>query len=267
MAASRLVQLGLTIIVLWSSAAHAATLYVAKGGADSGNSCTNQASPCATITRGLGAMKRGDTLIVGDGTDTQAISGIPSGTSSAYTTIRAANDWGVTIDGSNFANSYNGGIEIQFKHYVLVRGFHVKMNQTRTTKQPVSVVESDHIKLQRCSASYGPTADNAASTSAPRPLRDDRGVLRVRRRPLSIPRLLVGSRHREAFRRPQRHWTGLLQCAGFANYDSASTAWQNNIVLDSDTANCRGTSTAASSTRTRPTSPTTPARRCRETSS
>ena len=36
------------------------------------------------------------------------------------------------------------------------------------------------------------------------------------------------------------YWTGSLQCAGFTNYDSVHTVWQNNIVLDSDEANCTG---------------------------
>jgi hypothetical protein len=35
------------------------------------------------------------------------------------------------------------------------------------------------------------------------------------------------------------YWDGDLQCAGFVNYDSTATVWQNDIVIDSDTAHCR----------------------------
>ena len=69
----------------------------------------------------------------------------------------------MTIDGSGFPNEYKDGIKVEYKHHVVVRGFHVKMKQANLTNQPITVFDSEYVKVQRCSASYGPTADNAAS--------------------------------------------------------------------------------------------------------
>ena len=80
--------LALALSFGWLSAANAATLYVAKSGTDSGNNCKSESNPCATIARGIASMAGGDTLIVGDGTYAEQIAKLPSGTASAYTTVR-----------------------------------------------------------------------------------------------------------------------------------------------------------------------------------
>src|SRR4051794_33142077 len=106
-----LFALSLTVVTTtWALAANAKTVYVAKTGSDAG-SCTEQ-SPCATITKGIATMAGGDTLIIGNGTYAEAIQGMPDGSAGAYTTIRAANDWGVTIDGSGFPNDHKDGIKL-----------------------------------------------------------------------------------------------------------------------------------------------------------
>ena len=239
------IGLGALLVALslvWTSTAGAATLYVAKNGSDSGNDCSKQASPCATIAKGIGSMAGGDTLLVGDGTYAEPITGMPSGTASAYTTIQAENDWGVTIDGSSFANTYINGITVSSKHYVLVRGFHVKMNQANANNQPVLVPYSDHVKIQRCSGSYAPTTGNAASfTVGPA----SSYVLVEESYAFGGGRyqfLAYQSDHILVRRSVARndYWNGTLQCAGFVNYNSTVTAWQNDIALDSDTANCSG---------------------------
>lgn len=227
--------------MLVASSAAAATRYVAKGGADSGD-CTMQSKPCLTIAHGISTMAGGDTLIVGDGTYAETIRDMPSGTAAAYTTIRAANDWGVLIDGSGFSNTFKYGIYVGMKSYVQIRGFHVKMNQANDNNPPIIIDHSDHVKVQRCSASYGPTSNNASSFAAGPA---SSYVLFEECYAFGGSRyqfLVFQSDHVVVRRCVARsdHWTGTLQCAGFTNYDSTQTAWQNDIVLDSDTANCAG---------------------------
>ena len=233
--------LAFTITALGSISADAATLYVAKTGSDGGNNCATQTTPCQTIAHGIESLAGGDTLIIGDGTYTESITGMPSGSASAYTTIRAANDWGVTIDGSGWADSYKNGINISSAHYVHVRGFHVKMNQATLTNEPVAVPYSDHVKIQRCSGSYAPTSGNPATfdvgpTSSYVLIEECYAFGGGR-----YQFVVYDSDHVVVRRSVARHdyATNVAVCAGFANYDSASTVWQNDIVLDSDTANCK----------------------------
>ncbi len=230
------------LALLGAPAAKAATLYVAKSGSDAGNACKTQATPCATISHGIASMAAGDTLIIGDGTYTDPIANMPNGSASAYTTIRAANDWGVTIDGSAWADNYIYGISLSSKQYVQVRGFHVTMNQTKLTNDPIMVPYANHIKIQRCSGSYAPTAGNAATfdlgpTSSYILVEESYAFGGAR-----YQFLAYGSDHIIVRRSVARHdyWNGVSQCAGFTNYDSTATAWQNNIVLDSDNAHCPG---------------------------
>jgi hypothetical protein len=226
--------------VVWSSAANAKTVHVARSGSDAGDCSAD--SPCATLRKGIAAMAGGDTLIIGDGIYTQPITDMPSGSASAYTTIEAEHDWAVTIDGAGFPDDYQFGIEVSSKHHVAVRGIHVKMKQASTTNGPITVAYSDHVKIQRCSGSYGPTTDNAATidvgpTSSYVLIEECYAFGGAR-----YQFLVYQSDHVIVRRSVARHdhWTGSLQCAGFTNYDSVSTVWQNNVVLDSDEANCVG---------------------------
>ena len=229
-------------LLLWTSAASAATRYVAMSGSDGTNDCQKEAAPCKGIAHAISVMAGGDTLIVGNGTYTEAITDMPSGSAAAYTTIRAANDWGVVIDGSGFPDNFKSGINVQAKHYVVVRGFHVKMNQAHGNNSPIGIPYSDHVKIQRCSASYAPTDGNATSfgvgpMSSYVLIEESYGYGGAR-----YQFLVYQSDHVTVRRSVARsdYWNGSLQCAGFVNYNSMATAWQNNIVLDSDTAHCSG---------------------------
>jgi hypothetical protein len=234
--------LGLAALTLtWSSVASAATLYVATTGDDAG-SCQSESAPCKTITRGIGLMGSGDTLVVDDGTYAESITHMPSGSPGAYTSIVAKHDWAVVIDGSQFADDFTNGITVSSKSYVLVRGFRVRMNQANGNNLPIMVPYSDHVKIQRCSGSYGPTAGNAASIgvgpASSYVLVEESFAFGGSRYQF----LAYQSDHVIVRRSVARndYWNGTLQCAGFVNYDSTATAWQNDVALDSDTANCSG---------------------------
>ncbi len=217
------------------------TLYVAKNGNDS-NTCLVATAPCLTITKGIAAMASGDTLVVGDGTYTESITNMPSGVaaSGAYTTIQAANDWGVVIDGSGFANNYNDGIRISSKSWVTVRGFKVKMAQANDTNLPVNIPYSNHIRVQRVSASYGGAQGNVANIgtgpASSYVLIEEAFAYGGGRYNF----LVYQSDHVIVRRSVSRtdYWNGSLQCAGFTNYNAVDTLWQNNIVLDSKSADC-----------------------------
>lgn len=225
-----------------SSAASAATRYVALTGSDAGNNCTKEAAPCKTIKRGIATLASGDTLIVGDGTYKESITDMPSGSAAAYTTIRAAHDWGVTIDGSEFPNNFQDGIRVSAKSYVRIRGFHVKMNQASADNLPIGVPYSNHVKIERCSASYGGTQGNVASIGvgpgSSHVLIEESYAFGGGRYQF----LVYQSEHVVVRRSVARndYWAGTLQCGGFVNYDSKFTTWQNNIAVDSDTADCSG---------------------------
>src|SRR5437868_4902205 len=225
----------------WWSAANAATLYVAKSGTDSGNDCKSENNPCATIARGISSMAGGDTLIVGDGTYAEQIAKPPSGTANAYTTVKAARDWGVTIDGSGFADNYQDGIRVNGS-YVVVRGFHVKMNQAKTTNIGVDLYGCNHVKVQRCSVAYSGTKDNVAAfgvgPASDYVLLEENYVYGGARYPF----LIYQSTHTVVRRNVSRldTWSGSLQAANFTNYNGDMTVWQNNIAIDSDTKDIGG---------------------------
>jgi MYXO-CTERM domain-containing protein len=225
----------------WALSAGANTLYVAKTGSDSGNSCTSSSSPCATITHAIAAMAGGDTLIIGDGTYAEQIVQVPSGSASAYTTVEAEHDWGVTIDGSGFADNFNDGIRVG-NAYIVIRGFHVKMNQANATNQGINLPGANHVKVQRCSVSYsGVTGNVAGVTVGP----GDDYVLLEECYIYGGARygfLVYQSTHTVVRRCVSRldYWNGSLQAANFTNYNGDMTVWENNIAIDSDTSTIGG---------------------------
>jgi hypothetical protein len=230
----------LCMALLWAAAAPAKSLSVAKNGSDTGNDCTAQ--PCATLAHGISMMAGGDTLTVGDGSYAEPIAGVPSGSAGAYTTVQAAHDWGVTVDGSGFANNFTDGIKISSASYIAVRGFHVKMNQANDNNTGVGVYGSHHIKVQRCSVAYsGVTGNVAAFDVGPASdyvLIEESYAYGGARYPF----LVYQSTHTVMRRNVSRldYWNGSLQAANFTNYNGDMTVWQNNIALDSDNANIGG---------------------------
>ncbi len=239
----RRIAVVLAVICLsWSSVAKAKNLYVAKSGSDSGNACTAQASPCATIAHGIASMAGGDTLNIGDGTYAEQIVQMPKGSASAYTTIQAVHDWGVTIDGSNFANNFIDGIRIGNTSYVAVRGFHIKMSQAADNNVGIGVFTADHVKVQRCSVAYAGTTGNVSAIgvgpAADYTLVEESYVYGGSRYPF----LVYQSTHTVMRRNVSRldYWNGDLQAANMTNYNGDNTVWENNIAIDSDTANIGG---------------------------
>lgn len=119
--------LSLTLFFFFGVAqASADTHYVRKTG--SGSACT-LAAPCLTIATGIAAMSGGDTLIIGDGTYVNdPINYVPSGSAGAWTTVRAENVGGVTIDQSTVTAEWEPEpISIgESDHHIQIDGFRAK---------------------------------------------------------------------------------------------------------------------------------------------
>lgn len=235
----------------FSSTSIGATRHVSTTGTDTG-SCTDQSSPCRTISYGVSRLAAGDTLIVANGTYTEANAirnvpngnagpdGIPGTTDDVYTTIKAQTDFGVLIDGRDWPNSYVYGIRIENKSYLKIQGFRVHSNQNKDTNGPMSIISSHHIKIIRCGFAYGSIRGNAANADVGP---DSDYIL------IEESYAFGGARYQfinywgnhTIFRRNvarNDYWTDSLQSAAFVNYDSVNTSWQNNIAIDSDVACC-----------------------------
>ena len=157
----------LTVVLgclFWGALAEAKTLYVSKTGSDH-NDCSSSTSACATIAKGVSSMSGGDTLIIGDGTYTEQIVQVPSGTATAYTTVMAQDDWGVTIDASGFADNYMDGIRVG-NNYIVIRGFHVKMSQAHPTNLGINLPGPNHVD-RAPSVSYLGVTGNVADRGRP----------------------------------------------------------------------------------------------------
>lgn len=133
---------------LTASAVYPETYYVATGGLDSNPGTYGE--PWATFEHAYPSMHSGDTLIIRNGTYDQVFhggdrtydqeifshygEGIPSGTSNAYTVIKAENDWGVTVADE---------LLITPGSYIHIQGIHFD--------EGGFLSGSDHIKIIRCS--------------------------------------------------------------------------------------------------------------------
>jgi hypothetical protein len=118
------------------------------------NSGATKALPTKTISGGIGKMSGGDTLVIGNGTYA-GISNMfttgngnwldltsKSGSSGAYTVIKAENDWGVTIDGQS--SNWTGYVK-NF-NYGIIRG----INFANSAYIALRLGLCDHIKVIRC---------------------------------------------------------------------------------------------------------------------
>jgi len=130
------------------------TYYISPTGGDS-NAGTS-AAPWKTFQKAYSVMKGGDTLIVKDGTYTSQkvlcraenspCTQPPSGTASAYTTIKAENPFGAIIDGQSTSSAIwmNGLPALQAIRYIHIDGFIFKRQKNGAIFYGV-----DHMKFTR----------------------------------------------------------------------------------------------------------------------
>jgi len=126
------------LVSILSTTAHSATITVGTG------------QTYTTIASGIAAMAGGDTLLVKDGTYSDSISSIPSGTSGAYTVIKAENDGAAVI---------SGGLSlIHSNQYIQVEGF-------KFTGIGQKLIAGNHNKFLRCAFQGAPSTDNVSTIS------------------------------------------------------------------------------------------------------
>ena len=87
------------LVMLFSSAAQAATYYVSPSGNDSSSGLLG--APFKTIQKAANIVNPGDTVIVKDGTYTGGITQRRGGTATNWVTFKAENQWGAKLDGQN----------------------------------------------------------------------------------------------------------------------------------------------------------------------
>ena len=221
-----------------SSIASAATYYTCNNASTCGsgwvtgndaNSCNSKSTACGTIRAGILKMLGGDELVIGDGTYTgtsNRIYSMPSGNASAYTKIRAENDWGVVMTDS-------GGYPVHVRNisYVEVRGIHFR----NYSSVKVFLENADHIKIiKNSSDDNGGNAAGFLASNSNYVLFEENYKYGNSRYAFQV-NAGAGASHHIIFRRNVCRWDysnveAPLAC--FANYDQQYVYYQNNIAID-----------------------------------
>jgi len=138
--------------------------YISTDG-DNGNPGT-EGSPFATFAYSFTQMATGDTLIVKDGTYTEAIRNPLSGSAPQNTIIRAENNFGVLVECLSLG-SYRYALDINSKSYVQVEGIKFKTDPDRLDTDkggtPAHITYSDHLKILRSAFYDCPNTDNRSA--------------------------------------------------------------------------------------------------------
>ncbi|HBA86016.1 MAG TPA: hypothetical protein DCZ95_18175 [Verrucomicrobia bacterium] len=232
----------LALLLIFPAMGLADTHYVGKTNAANTGTCTNQATPCATIAYGISQMAGGDTLIVGNGTYTttnDVIRDPPNGSAGAYTTVQAETDFGVLLDGTSWGNSsWVYGLRLDGRSYVKIQGFRINAAQNDTGGPSFIGSGSHHIKIIKCGFWNGPVDGNGEITGVGDSSGSDANYILF-----EDCYAFGGSRagftaywsnhviFRRCIARPDYYHFD-LQTSGFCNYDSEATVYQNNIVVD-----------------------------------
>jgi len=139
-------------------AALAATYYVSATGSDTTGDGT-YTNPWKTISKGVGSMASGDTLIVRNGTYSGIANFIgrngitvKNGTVTTYTRIMAETPFKVRITrGNDTPGYYDSMLYLNGSSYVEVDGFIFDMNTaSENPESTVLIINSNHIKVKRC---------------------------------------------------------------------------------------------------------------------
>jgi hypothetical protein len=130
--------------------AWAADHYVSPAGSDTGGD-GSRGSPWQTVSFATGAMEAGDTLILMDGEygGMENLVEPPSGTAEGYTVVKAENDGGAVIDGTDMAGQYDYPLTIDSREYVIIEGLAVR---NKSNSELIVVSNSHHVKIMRTSA-------------------------------------------------------------------------------------------------------------------
>ncbi len=208
-------------------AAHAATYYVDAARSDDSGNGTSWQTAKKTIAAGIGIMAGGDTLIIKSGTysgDNNRINNPPSGSSGAYTTIKAETDGGVIVTGQS-SGYYPCNIDAG-RRYIKVQGI-----KFFNTVAPKCYIQGDHIKIIACASNGAGGNTSSFLTTGQYVLFEDCYAYGAGRYPFGA----FGAAQYVIFRRCVVRWdysnTAEPQ-ACFASYDVNHIYFQNCIAID-----------------------------------
>ena len=231
-------------LLSWSAtAAEAATYYIVPTGSDSGSGSSS--APWATFGKAWGTLQPGDTLILKDGTYTQALKPTVSGTAGGPIIIRAEHDGQAILDGQ----SNHSGISIDSRQYLTIEGL-LSLNPGEspalTIQAPDGNFTATHdIVVRRTGARGGVNlGNNGAAIEVARVtnvLLEDVWAYGFGRYALGI----YGSQH-VTVRRAVIRWdrwdgTNYKPCDPKFNmgvYDTHDSTFENLLLLDGGTASC-----------------------------
>ena len=123
------------------------TYYIDDAGSN-GNGGTGCADAWATFAYAFGRMRAGDTLYICDGTYTEQLSGMPSGTIGDHTEIYAVNPYGVLLDGEDSRTP----LVVSSKSYVDIRGIRAKDGLGSYGNHVIYLTGSSNITVKQCGA-------------------------------------------------------------------------------------------------------------------
>ncbi|MBU1043280.1 MAG: right-handed parallel beta-helix repeat-containing protein [Candidatus Omnitrophica bacterium] len=218
----RLVWLTMVFVFAASMSCYATTFYVdGSAVSDSGNGSIS--SPKKYLQSGISLMSGGDTLIIRDGTYTQSLTGVPSGSANNYTNVKAENNFGVKIVCASALNITS------LSSYIRIEG--IKFNNNNGLSSIIQA--SNHIKIIRCSFTGSQSSANVMTitvNSSSYILLEECWAWGTGRYKF----LVYESDHVILRRCVSRHdYHNDTQCATFTRYDSPNVEFQNCIAIDS----------------------------------
>lgn len=223
----RLAYLVCSIFLLLPNAALAATYYVDASRSNDSGSGTAWETAKKTISAGIALMAGGDTLVIRSGTysgDSNRINNPPSGSSGAYTTIKAETDGGVIVTGQS-SGYYPCNIDVG-RSYIKVQGI-----KFFNTVAPKCYIQGDHIKIISCASDGAGGNTSSFLATGQYILFEDCYAYGCGRYPFGA----FGAAKYVIFRRCVVRWdysnTAEPQ-ACFASYDVSYVYFQNCIAID-----------------------------------
>ncbi len=132
----------------------ATNFYVSTNGADNSN-CQDTLNRCRTIGYAISKMAAGDTLLIGDGSYSNAndaVTGMPSGSAGNYTTIRAEN-----------INDAESKVTINQQLSIYRNEKYIQIDGLKFTGHFEKSIQGHHIKLTRSAFEGGPVDGNTAN--------------------------------------------------------------------------------------------------------
>lgn len=226
------------VIAMLLPGVSAADIYVAPDG--SPDSSGTYDSPYS-LSAGVAHSSSGDTLVLKNGLyldGANSIGAVPSGSASAWTTVRAEEDFGATIDAQFSATA----IHLVGKSYVQIIGVNVQNAGDLDSGLSYGIVAGDshHIKFMNCSSSgvVGNGHDIGFSDNVQYGLIEGCHVYGAGRYKIGLSSGAepLGDTHYIVIRRNVCRFDYSTSCeplACFSSYRQQDVVFQNNIVIDS----------------------------------